>query len=62
MKSADVSNKEQAQRILDMVGDAVFKNLAMRVLDTIRCPKCLFREASLRNALRTQHARDPKSD
>ena len=35
MRDVDVSAEEQAKRILDMVGEAVFKNLAMRVLDTL---------------------------
>ena len=34
MKDVDVSTQEQAKRVLDLVGDAVFKNLAMRVLGT----------------------------
>ena len=33
MRDVDVSAEEQAKRVLDMVGDSVFKNLAMRVLD-----------------------------
>ena len=31
MKSLDMTNSEQRQRVLDMLGEAVFKNLAMRV-------------------------------
>ena len=34
MKEVDVNVEDQAQRVFNMIGDAVFKNLAMRVLDT----------------------------
>ena len=30
LKSLDMTNSEQRQRVLDMLGEAVFKNLAMR--------------------------------
>ena len=31
LKSLDMTNSEQRQRVLDMLGDAVFKALAMRL-------------------------------
>ena len=31
MRSVDVTNDVEASRIIDMIGNAVFKNLAMRV-------------------------------
>ena len=31
LRSVDVKNEEEAARIIDMIGNAVFKNLAMRV-------------------------------
>ena len=31
LQSIDTTNEEQRKRVVDMLGDAVFKNLAMRV-------------------------------
>ena len=36
MRNVDVTNDAEAARIIDMIGDAVFKNLAMRVLAGLR--------------------------
>ena len=41
MRDVDVSAEEQAKRVLDMVGEAVFKNLAMRVLGILMLSRFL---------------------